>query len=147
MVLPEKLVNRFYSIFENFPSSVPFIIQKTLQHFMEEGYWDSYIRKTIRDQKRKHDALVHTLDKEFGDKITILAKNAGLHIVVQVKWNMKEDELIKRAYKAGVKVYPTSVLWDCKKSHEHGAVMMGFGAIQIEHIPKAVKLLKKAWLA
>lgn len=147
MVLPEKLVNRFYSLFENFPSSVPFIVQKTLQHFMEEGYWDSYIRKTIRNQKRKHDALVHTLDKEFGDKITILAKNAGLHIVVQVKWDMTEDELIKRAYKAGVKVYPTSVLWNCEKSHKHGAVMMGFGAIQIEHIPKAVKLLKKAWLA
>lgn len=146
MVLPKKLTNKFYSLFDNFPSSVPFIIQKTLQHFMQEGYWDSYLRKTIRTQKKKHDTLVSTLNKEFGDKISILAKNAGLHIVLQVKWPMTEGELINRAYKAGVKVYPTSILWTCEKSHKYGAVILGFGAIKIDHIPKAVELLKEAWL-
>lgn len=146
MVLPEGLTNRFYSLFNNFPSSVPFIIQKTLQHFMQEGYWDSYLRKTIRNQKKKHDALVDSLNKGFGDNITILAKNAGLHIVVQAKWPMTEKELINRAYECGVKVYPTSTLWTCEKSHKYGAVILGFGAIEIKHIPAAVKLLKEAWL-
>ncbi len=146
MVLPEELTTRFYLLFNNFPSQVPFIIQKTLQHFMQEGYWDNYIRKSIRTQKKKHDALVDALNKEFGDTITILGKNAGLHLLLQVKCPMTEEELIKQAYYSGIKVYPTSTLWTCKKSNEYASVLLGFGAIQLEHIPIAIKLLREAWL-
>lgn len=146
MVLPEKLINRFSKMFYRYPSSVPFIIQKTLQLFMEEGFWDSYIRKTIRFQKKKHDALVQALNKEFGHTITILGKDAGLHLLVQVKWPMKEEELIDKASKVGVRVYPTSEMWSYRKNLDCGAVLMGFGAIPLEHIPIAVKILRKSWI-
>lgn len=146
MVLPNKLRDRFSSMFEGYPSPVSFIIQKTLQIFMENGFWDSYIRKTIRYQKKKHDTLVQALEKEFGDNIIILGKNAGLHLLVQVKWLMKEEELIIKAYEVGVKVYPTSKFWTDRKTADSGTVMLGFGAIQLDHIPVAVKLLKEAWL-
>lgn len=147
MVLPEELKNRFCLMFNGYPSSVPFIIQKTLQLFMEEGFWDSYIRKTIRTQKKKHDALVEALNKEFGDNIIILGKNAGLHLLVQVKLPMTEEELINKAYEVGVKVYPTSTVWAYIKSHDCGTVLLGFGAMQLDNIPLAVKLLREAWLS
>lgn len=146
MVLPEKLINRFSLMFNGYPSSVPFIIQKTLQLFMEEGFWDSYIRKTIRNQKKKHDALVESLNREFGNNIIILGKNAGLHLTVQVKWCMSEEELINRAYEVGVKVYPSSAVWAYAKNHDCGTVLLGFGAMQLDNIPLAVKLLREAWL-
>lgn len=146
MVLPKKLMNRFSKMFHGYPSSVPFIIQKTLQLFMEEGFWESYIRKSIRFQKKKHDVLVQALNNEFGDTITILGKNAGLHLIVKVKWPMKEEELIDKAYKMGVRVYPSSEMWSCKKNINCGSVLMGFGAIPLEHIEAAVKILRKAWL-
>lgn len=146
MILPKRLLEKFHMMFNGYPSSVPFIIQKTLQLFMQQGYFESYLRKNNRLQKKKHDILVETLKKEFGNKISILGMNAGLHLLVQVKWLMSEDELIEKAYGVGVKVYPTSKFWEQPKNHLNGAVLLGFGGIQLEQIDPAVKLLRKAWL-
>lgn len=52
MVLPEYLVASFNEIFDGLPSVVPFITQKTLELFMQEGHWDSYLRKTNRQLKK-----------------------------------------------------------------------------------------------
>jgi len=38
----------------------------------------------------------------------MMGTQAGLHLLVQAKWSMDEIELIHRAYRAGVGVYPTS---------------------------------------
>ena len=145
MILPEGLINKFTKMFDDYPSSVPFIIQKTLELFMKEGYWESYLRKTNRIQKKKHDTLVEKLKKEFGDKINIYGMNAGLHLLVQIKGAMSERELIERAYTEGVKVYPTSRYWKCPENGLDNTVVLGFGGITLDKIGPAVKLLKKAW--
>lgn len=147
MIIPKPMLDKFSTMFEGYPSSVPFIMQKTLELFMKEGHWESYLRKNNRIQKKKHDKLVETLKKEFDDKISILGMNAGIHILLQTKWNMSERELIKRAQNAGVKVYPTSKFWKSSNKDLNGAVILGFGGIQFEEIEPAVKLLGKAWLS
>lgn len=145
MILPECMVDKFNRMFNGYPSSVPFVIQKTLELFMKEGHWESYIRKTNRLQKKKHDTLVENLKKEFEDKISIYGMNAGLHLLVQVKGTLSENELIERAHIAGVKVYPTSRYWKHPKNSLSGTVVLGFGGITLEEITPAVKLLHKAW--
>lgn len=145
MILPECMVDKFTRMFNGYPSSVPFIIQKTLELFMKEGHWESYLRKTNRIQKKKHDELVENLKKEFGDKISIYGMNAGLHLLVQVKGTMSEKELIESADMVGVKVYPTSKFWQYAKNSLIGTVVLGFGGIKLDEINPAVKLLHKAW--
>ena len=147
MIIPECMIDKFTRMFNGYPSSVPFIIQKTVELFMQEGHWESYLRKTNRLQKKKHDTLVESLKKEFGNKISIYGMNAGLHLLVQVKWTMTEKELIDRAYKVGVKVYPTSKFWKHPKNDLNGAVVLGFGGIPLDQIDPAVRLLHKAWLS
>ncbi|OBR96435.1 MULTISPECIES: PLP-dependent aminotransferase family protein [Clostridium] len=145
MIIPKCMLNKFTVMFEGYPPSVPFIIQKTLELFMKEGHWESYLRKTNRMQKKKHDALVESLKRMFGDKISIYGMNAGLHILVQVKENVSERELIERAHEVGVKVYPTSKFWKYPENSLKGTVMLGFGGIKLDEINPAVKLLYKAW--
>ena len=146
MVIPAPMMDKFLSMFNGYPSSVSFIIQKTLELFMKQGHWESYLRKNNQLQKKKHDTLVEVLKKEFGDKISIFGMNAGLHLLVQIKWAMSEEELIERAYSVGVKVYPTSKFWKHPKKDLDGAVVLGFGGIELDHIAPAIKLLHKAWL-
>jgi GntR family transcriptional regulator / MocR family aminotransferase len=145
MILPEHMIDKFSRMFNGYPSSVPFIIQKTLELFMQQGHWESYLRKNKRLQKKKHDTLVKILTEEFGSKISIFGMNAGLHLLVQIKWIMSEDELIEKAYSVGVKVYPTSKFWKHPKNNLMGAVVLGFGGIELDQIEPAVKLLRKAW--
>ena len=114
---------------------------------MKEGHWESYVRKTNRIQKKKHDALLENLKKEFQYKISIYGMNAGLHLLVQVKGTMSEQELIDKAYIYGVKVYPTSKYWKYPKNRLNSTVVLGFGGITLEEIKPAVKLLYEAWFS
>ncbi len=146
MVLPQDLMGSLNNMCGDFPSFVPFMIQKPLELFMKEGYWESYLRKTTRQQKKKSGILVNALKSEFGNKISISGMNAGLHLLVQVNWPMEEEELISRALRMGVKIYPTSKYWSFPHKSPYGTVLLGFGEIAPEHIPPAVRLLRKAWL-
>lgn len=144
MVIPQNMLDDFRSMFEGYPSSVSFQIQKTLELFMKEGHWESYLRANQKLQKNKHDLLVDTLLKKFGEQITIYGMNAGLHILVQVNNGICETDLIQRAYDYGVKVYPTKKFWQ-NHQRENNTVVLGFGGINIESIVPAVDLLAKAW--
>ena len=147
LVLPEQLVTRFQEMFNGLPSVVPFLTQKTLELFMKEGNWDSYLRKTTRHYKEKHDVLIEALRREFGDRISISGIGAGLHFLIQVKWPMKAEELIARAAQVGVNILPQSKLWFGKEDETYGTILVGFGGIEAEAIPKAIQLLREAWLS
>lgn len=147
LVLPECLVARFNKIFIGLPSVVSFLTQKTLELFMQEGNWDNYLRKTITQLRKKHAILIESLNKVFEDTVTVSGTDAGLHILVKVKWPMKTEELIARAAKAGVNISPPSELWFGDEGEIYGEVLLGFGGIEADTIPEAVKALKTAWFS
>lgn len=144
MVIPKRMLSDFRQMFEGYPSSVSFQIQKTLELFMREGHWESYLRKNRKLQKKKHDLLVEALRRKFGENITIHGMNAGLHILVQVNNGINESQLIQRAFDHGIKVYPTKKFWQNQQRESH-AVVLGFGGIDVESIVPAIDLLAKAW--
>lgn len=144
MVIPKHMLNEFQDMFEGYPSSVSFQIQKTLELFMKDGHWESYLSKNRKLQKKKHDLLVDSLRNKFGELITIHGMNAGLHILIQVNNGVCETELIQKAYDYGVKVYPSKKFWQ-NQEMKNSAVVLGFGGIDIESIVPAVELLGKAW--
>lgn len=145
MVLPKELMQKFHIFFKNCPSSVPFLMQKSLESFIKEGCWDSHLRKFVRKQRIKHDILIAALNEEFGDKIHVSGLNAGLHLMVKVKWPMEEDELVSRAYRAGIRVIPVSA-FATSPPDKYGAVLLSFGGIRAEDIPTGIHFLRQAWL-
>ncbi len=147
MVLPENFSSMFQKKFSGFASSVPFIIQKTAEMFMREGYWDSYLRKTVRQQKKKHDLLVRSLKREFGERLLLSGMHAGLHLLLQTAWPVSEDELITRAEQAGVKVYSATRHWAIPCNDGYGRILLGYGGLKPEDIAQAVSLLRQSWLS
>jgi GntR family transcriptional regulator/MocR family aminotransferase len=145
MVIPKNILSEFNALFEGYPSTVPFLIQKTLELFMKEGHWESYLRKNHKKQKEKHDILVKSLNKKFGNKISIFGMNAGLHLLIQVDADVSEKELICKAYEKGVKVYPTEKFWKNPRNKHFSSVVLGFGGIDVNNIEMAVDLLGEAW--
>lgn len=146
MVLPEKLAQEFHQLMKNIPSAVPFLVQKPLELFLKQGHWGSHLRKSTQHLKKKHDLLVQTLQQEFGDRLTILGKNAGLHLLVQINWSMTTAELIVRAQQVGIKIHPTNQLWLQSTSDPYARILLGFGYIQLADIPIAIRRLRTAWL-
>ncbi|QIB69917.1 PLP-dependent aminotransferase family protein [Aminipila butyrica] len=146
MVLPEQLVDKLCERYCHDTTFVPFLTQKTLELFMREGFWEKHMRKTILHQRKKRDVLVKSLRHEFKDKIHIWGTHAGLHILVQAKWAVTEEELIAQANEMGVGVQPTAEFWSCTQNMKNGLVLLNYGGMLLEQVPAAVKLLRQAWL-
>ncbi|MDR1440102.1 MAG: PLP-dependent aminotransferase family protein [Clostridiales bacterium] len=146
MVVPKSLLGRLHGWFDGHAPFVPFLAQKPMELFMREGHWESHLRKMGKIQKAKCAALVNALECKFGDRVQVSGLHSGLHVLVRARWPMGEDELISRACRAGVGVYPTSKYWSRPKSGGCGTVLLNYGGIALNDIPGAVGLLHEAWL-
>lgn len=147
MILPHTLTQIYASHYKIYEQPVSRVDQRLLQLFMEQGYWDKHIRRMRIIYKRKHDLLINSLNEELGDKVEVIGKEAGLHILLKVKNGMNEKELIQTALNAQIGVSPTSIYWMDKSRERSDIIFIGFGGIALEEIKESVSVLKKCWLS
>jgi GntR family transcriptional regulator/MocR family aminotransferase len=145
MIVPDRLLAQLHRWYDSHAPFVPFLTQKPLELFMQEGHWERHLRKMRKIQKLKCEALVNALKDKFGDSILLSGFQTGLHLLVQAKWPVKEDELVYQARKIGVGVYPTSNHWSRPKDAANGTVLLNYGGISLTDIPLAAELLYSAW--
>jgi len=144
MVLPTELLYRYKQQFSGVEQTASSIHQRTMAYFMERGYWDSHIRKMRATYKRKMQTLVTALQGAFGESIQIIGPYSGLYILIQLKYSISEETLIKRALDHGVKVYPTAHYFVKEQTHE-AMLQLGFSNLSTDQILLGVQLLKKSW--
>ena len=145
MVLPQKLMLQLQQKTENYACSVPLLIQKPLERFLQENFFESHLRKLLRQFKKKRDILLRSLQAHFGDSITVTGANAGIHILVQLTLPVSSQELVDRAAQAGVAINGDN-LWVEAAPGTGARVLLGFGTIANEDIDPAIRLLRQAWL-
>lgn len=145
MVLPESLLQIYKSKYSIYEQSTPRLTQKALQLFMERGYWDRHIKRMRNVYRKKHELLIDSINRTLNDKVEIVGKDAGLHILLKVKNNMNEQELIETAYKNGIGVSPTSIYWYRKEKNTSPLIFIGFGGITLKDINDSVEGLNKSW--
>ncbi|GAA0488635.1 hypothetical protein GCM10008986_12990 [Salinibacillus aidingensis] len=80
----------------------------------------------------------------MGNKVRVVGSRSGLHILLEVKTNMSEEELIETAMTNEVKVYPTSKYWIDVRNTEHPIILLGFGGLSEEEIYDGIIRLNKA---
>ncbi|EKQ55913.1 MULTISPECIES: PLP-dependent aminotransferase family protein [unclassified Clostridium] len=145
IVLPQLLAEKYDKFFNKYHSSISLIQQNIIQQFMSLGYWERHLRKICISNKRKHDMLIYAVNKFLGDKVTIHGRNAGLHIILELKNGLCEKELIKKARNFGVKIYPVSTFWIMLEKYTNNMVLLGFGNMSENEIIEGIKLLSIAW--
>ncbi|OPJ59183.1 PLP-dependent aminotransferase family protein [Clostridium oryzae] len=145
MILPEPLVNSYRKKCMIYEQPVSRLEQKTLQLFMEHGYWSRHIKKMRNIYKKKHDLLVSAINEIMKDKVDIIGRGAGLHLLVNVKNSMTEAELLESASRANVNVSPTSKYWFNKENTNSTMVFLGFAGIKPENINESIIRLSHFW--
>jgi GntR family transcriptional regulator/MocR family aminotransferase len=145
MVLPKNLLLRLQQEAETLVCAVPLLIQKPLERFLQEGLFESHLRKMLRQLKKKRDILLRALTEHFGDTVTVSGVNAGLHILLELNQPVSSRELAAAAARAGVYIH-ADTLWVEASPGNTARVLLGFGAIAAEDIAPAVRLLHSAWL-
>ena len=145
LVLPESLLETYRRIDNVFSSTVSRLDQRVLQLFMEKGYYERHLNKMRALYKSKHDVLMSEIRKMRGVR-QVLGDHSGVHILLQMDGHLTEQELIRRARQAGIKVYPLSEY--CVNEADYPpTVILGYATLSEEEIREGVRLLAQAWLA
>jgi len=146
LVLPAKLIQTYQDGFAIYKQTVSRLHQETLFRFMNEGYWQSHINKMRTLYRKKHKSLLAAIDRLLGDQVEVIGEKSGLHLVLSVKNNMSEDQLIQSAKRVGVKVYPLSIYFATPREDPYPKVVIGFGGLSERELEDGIELLKKAWV-
>jgi GntR family transcriptional regulator/MocR family aminotransferase len=144
-VLPQVLLERYQQHFNIYKQTVSRLHQHTLFQFMKNGHWETHLNRMRTLYRKRQKVLLKSMETNFGEKARIIGDHAGLHILVTVKNNMSEKELIETAKAYKVKVYPTSIYYKNRVGKNPSHVLLGFGGLTEEEIEKGILLLKKAW--
>lgn len=144
LVLPPKLLNRYLRTFAYAHPPVSALQQEVLARFISEGYWEQHVRRTATGNRKRHDALLSSLESEFGDRIELAGINSGMHLFATVKNSMSQDGLLESAARQGAAVYGTKRMWFSRPAPEN-KLLIGFSAIAIEDIAPGVAALRRAW--
>mgnify|MGYP002625773187 CR=1 FL=1 len=145
MVLPPKLMLSWLGPKGLLHTQVPWQTQFTLAEFMRGDYWYGHLRRLQTTYRRKHDAIIESIERHLGERVEYLQEETGLHVLVRPKDNRSEAELIQLAAQAGVRVYPTSQDWVANKPESWNYVLVGYSAIPLEHIDAGIRALATAW--
>jgi len=145
VVLPPRLLERYWDLFNNTHPSVPWLEQEVLARFIANGYWDAHARKVSKGNRHRHDELLRCLNTEFGNAIEISGADTGMHLYVTVRNGMTEAELIESALRQGAMVYGTERM-RFPSAPPSSSVIIGFSSIKFEDIGPGVAALKRAWL-
>lgn len=145
MVLPYRLLDVYRELFRDYAANVSLLDQRTLHRFMEQGYWERHLRKMRNVYKKKHDAIIQSIQQHFASQAHIIGQGAGLHIILELIGNsLSEEELIHRAQEREVRLFPLSSTY-LHHSAANFQVMLGFGSMSSNEIDQGVKLLHQVW--
>jgi len=146
MVLPYSLLATYRQIYRNYFSSVSLLEQRTMAHFMDQGHWERHIRRLRMVYKKKHDTLLQSLEKHFGERAVVVGQGAGLHVVLQlIDTTYSETEIIDRARQKGIQLLPFSD-FHVTGHPEVTTLLLGFGGMNDNEIERGIELLSRLCL-
>lgn len=146
LALPEELLKRYKEKAGFYASTVSRIDQNILYQFITQGHYERHLNRMRAVYKAKHDALLSGL-RPLEEKFEIQGEYAGLHVLLTHRGGEREEELIRRAREAGVKVYGLSAMDICPDPERPSStVLLGYARLGEEAIQEGAKLLQRAWL-
>ena len=148
MVLPEPLLKKYRKDCFFYSCTVSRIDQSILNEFIRDGYFERHLNRMRKLYRAKHELLLERL-KRFQGAFTVSGENAGLHLLLTARGNVSEEELVRRAWEKGARVYGLTQSMREKQvcgSGGGGTVLLGFGGLSREEIESGIRRLEAAWL-
>jgi GntR family transcriptional regulator / MocR family aminotransferase len=139
LVIPSELVQRFVSVRLAMDIGPATFGQAVLADFIQEGHFSRHIRKMRLLYRERRNALVRSLEKEFGSAAEITGEQAGMHLCVILN-GIPDREIAERAARANLWLVPLSSSY-MGKSARYGFIL-GFGSTRSREIPSAIQKLR-----
>lgn len=120
MVLPPELMRIFNERLSFYSCTVSTFEQYTLLEFMESGRIGTHINRLRTYYRRKRDAFIGALRKsQLGPCVEISGEKAGLHFLMKVHTQKREEDVLRAAELEGIDLCSLSSF--PRKNSETGA--------------------------
>ncbi|PAV30872.1 GntR family transcriptional regulator [Virgibacillus profundi] len=144
MVLPKRLMKSYKDELSFFQCSVSRMDQHILAQFMNAGDFEKHLNRMRKVYRRKMEKTLELL-KPYQQIAEVVGDLSGFHVVLKVKNNMCEEELVNRALKSDIKIYPLSSYVMENQYESQPIIILGFAGIPEAELAEAIGLLLKSW--
>jgi GntR family transcriptional regulator/MocR family aminotransferase len=142
IVVPDALARVFARARWIADRQTPTLEQLALTDFISEGHLERHLRRmrTLYDQRRQ--ALVRALNHFFGGRIQILGENAGMHLMVRLRTDLSDEEVVRRAAAVGAGVVSARLYYLGDAPADE--FVLGYAGLSERKIQEGVRRLGKA---
>ncbi|MBE9178558.1 PLP-dependent aminotransferase family protein [Oculatella sp. LEGE 06141] len=142
LVLPDRLVSTFARAKWLSDRQLPLLEQAVLADFIDEGHLERHIRQMRLHYDQRRQTLVRALTQQFGQQVTILGENAGIHLMVRLHSPLSDAEILQRA--AAVNVGMMSAQPHYLLTKPPGEFIFGYGELSDRQIQDGIIRLATA---
>jgi GntR family transcriptional regulator/MocR family aminotransferase len=142
LVAPASLVRIFARAKWLADRQTPIIEQRALTDFINEGHLERHLRRMRALYDRRRQALVQALQNHFGDRVTIMGANAGMHLMIKLSAKLHDDEIERRARLAGVGLVSARLYYLGKNRGDE--FVLGYSGLSERKIREGVRRLARA---
>ncbi len=143
MVLPQNLVDAFRATQARHHREPSYIVQKALADFIRDGHANAFIRKMRREYQARRDALLELMHTKLGNLVNFSSIDTGLHFVMHLPPHLNDQKISAQAHQRGIVARALSSSYAGVAPANTSALLLGFGAADLDDIARAGKLLIK----
>lgn len=145
MVLPEKMATIFQSISHDYTQTCSKTEQLTLALFMEQGLYQTNIKKLRNLYSQKLQIIISVINKYGKGNIKPTNTSSGINMIINVKSKKSAELLCQEAREFGVSAMPISNYTD-EPLGDMATLIFYYNQIPVEEIEKTMKQLIESWI-
>jgi GntR family transcriptional regulator / MocR family aminotransferase len=142
LVLPQPLVSVFERAKWIADRHSPLLEQQVLADFINGGHLDRHVRRmrALYEQRRK--TVISTLAEEFGENVTVFGDNAGINVLVRLRSNKSDQNILTAAKDLDIGLRSTAGFY--LSEPPAGEFLLNYGGLTEEQIREGLRRLKIA---
>nr|WP_315024039.1 PLP-dependent aminotransferase family protein [uncultured Aminipila sp.] len=145
MVLPERMAYIFKDISHGYTQTCSKTEQLTLALFMEQGLYQTNIKKLRNLYSQKLQKVLGSINKYGKGIIKPTNTSSGINMIINVDSKKSAEQLCSEAKVLGVSATPVSIYADDPTGQQLAALVFYYNQIPINEIQGTIKALIEKW--
>lgn len=142
MVLPKNLMEQYKKELSFYACTVSNFEQYTLASFISRGYYEKHINRMRNYYRSRRNELMSQLKNHTSyHKAQIKEEHSGLHFLMKVDTDLKDEELVAKAKKHGINLSCLSEYYHNKSNCDEHTLLINYSGLSKNEISKAIDLL------
>ena len=144
MVLPKAMVHIFNKIRSDYTQTCSKTEQLTLALFMEQGLYQTNIKKLRNLYSQKLQAVIAAINKYGSDFVSPTNTSSGINIIITVKSNKNAETLCSEAKQLGISATPVALYSD-EQLGSLASIILYYNQIPLNNISTSILKLIEKW--